>query len=188
MSSTDADRLYREALADAVADARQRAEVLARAAGRSLGEITSLSEVGSQAMPYALEAARTPCRGLHARRPRPAGDLRERQRHLLAPLALLPEPPTRVGDAKATLWLRATGSLSCTEEAGQGVTCFPSRRSRCRYRVCLAVLRAPGGDEVGRSPACSRTLVVGLPALGAAELTASGRVAIVRDRMLLLRS
>ena len=32
------------------------------------------------------------------------------------------------------------------------------------------------------------TLVVGLPALGAAELTASGRVAIVRGRMLLLRS
>jgi uncharacterized protein len=58
MSSSDADRLYREALADAVADARQRAEVLARAAGRSLGDITSLSEVGSQAMPYALEAAR----------------------------------------------------------------------------------------------------------------------------------
>ena len=56
MSSSDADRLYREALADAVADARQRAEVLARAAGRSLGEITSLSEVGSQAIPYALEA------------------------------------------------------------------------------------------------------------------------------------
>jgi uncharacterized protein YggE len=56
MSSSDADRLYREALADAVADARQRAEVLARAAGRSLGDITSLSEVGSQGIPYALEA------------------------------------------------------------------------------------------------------------------------------------
>lgn len=56
MSSTDADRLYREALADAVTDARERAEVLARAAGRSLGEITSLSEVGSQAIPYAAEA------------------------------------------------------------------------------------------------------------------------------------
>jgi len=56
MSSSDADRLYRQALADAVADARQRAEVLARAAGRSLGEITTLSEVGSQAIPYALEA------------------------------------------------------------------------------------------------------------------------------------
>ena len=58
MSSSDADRLYREALADAVADARQRAEVLARAAGRSLGEISSLSEVGSQAIPYYAEAAR----------------------------------------------------------------------------------------------------------------------------------
>lgn len=56
LSSSDADRLYREALADAVADARQRAEVLARAAGRSLGEISSLSEVGSQAFPYAAEA------------------------------------------------------------------------------------------------------------------------------------
>ncbi len=56
MSSSDADRLYREALADAVSDARQRAEVLARAAGRSLGEITTLSEVGSQSIPYYAEA------------------------------------------------------------------------------------------------------------------------------------
>jgi uncharacterized protein len=56
MSSSDADRLYRDALAGAVADARQRAEVLARAAGRSLGEISTLVEVGSQAIPYAAEA------------------------------------------------------------------------------------------------------------------------------------
>jgi uncharacterized protein YggE len=56
MSSSNADRLYREALADAVDDARERAEVLARAAGRSLGEISSLSEVGSQAIPYGAEA------------------------------------------------------------------------------------------------------------------------------------
>jgi len=58
MSSSDADRLYREALADAVADARQRAEVLARAAGRSLGGISSLTEVGAQAIPFYAEAAK----------------------------------------------------------------------------------------------------------------------------------
>jgi uncharacterized protein YggE len=46
LSRSDADRLYREALAKAVADARGRAEVLAKAAGRSLGEITAMVEGG----------------------------------------------------------------------------------------------------------------------------------------------
>jgi uncharacterized protein YggE len=58
MSSSDADRLYREALADAVADARQRADVLARAAGRALGEITTMVEGGGSApIPFAEKAA-----------------------------------------------------------------------------------------------------------------------------------
>lgn len=46
LSRSDADRLYREALAKAVADARGRAEVLAKAAGRSLGGITAIVEGG----------------------------------------------------------------------------------------------------------------------------------------------
>jgi uncharacterized protein YggE len=58
MSSSDADRLYREALADAVADARERAEVLARAAGRTLGEISSMTEGGGVSpLPFAERAA-----------------------------------------------------------------------------------------------------------------------------------
>jgi hypothetical protein len=48
MSSSDAERLYRDALAKAVADAKQRAEVLAKAAGRMLGDISSMIEAGSQ--------------------------------------------------------------------------------------------------------------------------------------------
>jgi uncharacterized protein YggE len=43
-SSSDSERLYRQALAAAVDDARERAEVLARAAGRSLGEISTIAE------------------------------------------------------------------------------------------------------------------------------------------------
>ncbi len=50
LSSTNAEELYRQALAKAVAEARERAQVLAKAAGRSLGEITAMVE-GSAAMP-----------------------------------------------------------------------------------------------------------------------------------------
>jgi uncharacterized protein len=58
MSSSDAERLYRDALSAAVVDARQRAEVLAKAAGRTLGEISAISENGSQPpVPYAEKAA-----------------------------------------------------------------------------------------------------------------------------------
>jgi uncharacterized protein len=59
LSSSDAEKLYRDALAKAVADARVRAEVLAKAAGRSLGEISSMSEVGSQPVPLYREAMDT---------------------------------------------------------------------------------------------------------------------------------
>ncbi len=66
LSSSNAEALYRQALGEAVAEARARAEVLAKAAGRSLGEITSISE-GVAATPYpyadraqALDAASTP--------------------------------------------------------------------------------------------------------------------------------
>jgi uncharacterized protein YggE len=59
MSSSDAERLYREALGAAFADARKRAEVLAKAAGRSLGEITAIVEGGAQPVPLYREAADT---------------------------------------------------------------------------------------------------------------------------------
>ena len=51
LERTDATRLYRQALEDAVSDARARAETLARAAGRELGEITSMVESGSASPP-----------------------------------------------------------------------------------------------------------------------------------------
>ena len=58
MSSTNAEELYRQALADAVAEARARAEVLAKAANRSLGEITSISEAtAGTPVPYYAERA-----------------------------------------------------------------------------------------------------------------------------------
>jgi len=58
MSSSNAEELYRQALAKSVAEARARAEVLAKAAGRSLGEITSIVEGGAaMPVPYAERAA-----------------------------------------------------------------------------------------------------------------------------------
>ena len=65
MGRSDAEKLYREALSKAVADARARADVLAKAAGRSLGAITSISESGATPVPYyaeraALDAGSTP--------------------------------------------------------------------------------------------------------------------------------
>ncbi len=65
LSSSNAEALYRQALGKAVAEARARAEVLAKAAGRSLGEIESISESGAATpLPYAeraaLDAASTP--------------------------------------------------------------------------------------------------------------------------------
>jgi len=65
LSSSNAEAVYRQALGRAVAEARARAEVLARAAGRSLGQIEAISE-SSSAMPYyaerlqAADAASTP--------------------------------------------------------------------------------------------------------------------------------
>jgi len=58
LSSSNAEALYRQALAKAVAEARARAEVLAKAAGRSLGEITTIVEGGAATpLPYAERAA-----------------------------------------------------------------------------------------------------------------------------------
>ena len=51
LSSSNAEALYRQALAKAVADARLRAEVLAKASGRSLGPITTIVEGGASPEP-----------------------------------------------------------------------------------------------------------------------------------------
>ena len=58
LSSSNAEELYREALANAVEEARERAQVLAKASGRSLGQISSIVEGGgSTPMPYAERLA-----------------------------------------------------------------------------------------------------------------------------------
>jgi uncharacterized protein len=58
LSSSDSERLYRQALSAAVEDARERADILARAAGRSLGEISTIVEGGGSApVPFAERAA-----------------------------------------------------------------------------------------------------------------------------------
>jgi uncharacterized protein len=55
LDRSDADELANRALADAVGDARRKAEALAEAAGGSLGRVISVSEAGASAppMPYA---------------------------------------------------------------------------------------------------------------------------------------
>jgi hypothetical protein len=52
MSRSDGEKLYRGALSKAVADARERAEILVKAAGRTLGEINSISESRATPVPY----------------------------------------------------------------------------------------------------------------------------------------
>jgi uncharacterized protein YggE len=58
LSASNAEELYRQALAKAVAEARERAHVLAKAAGRSLGGISIIVEgADSGPIPYAERAA-----------------------------------------------------------------------------------------------------------------------------------
>jgi uncharacterized protein len=58
MSSRNAEELYRQALAKAVDESRARAEVLAKAAGRSIGPIHAIVEGGGSApVPYAARDA-----------------------------------------------------------------------------------------------------------------------------------
>ncbi len=56
LSRSDADALYRQALAKAVDDAKARAEILAKAAGRSLGRVTAMAESGSAPVAFAAKA------------------------------------------------------------------------------------------------------------------------------------
>ena len=51
LSRSDADTLYDQALEQAVADAKDRAALLARAAGRELGDVTAIIESGAAEMP-----------------------------------------------------------------------------------------------------------------------------------------
>ena len=58
MSSSNAETLYRQALGKAVEEARLRAQVLAKAAGRSLGAITDIVEGSAETpQPYYAERA-----------------------------------------------------------------------------------------------------------------------------------
>jgi uncharacterized protein len=57
LSRSDADELYRDALEKSVADAKERAEVLAKAAGRGLGRVIEIVESGDPAIPYAAKDA-----------------------------------------------------------------------------------------------------------------------------------
>jgi len=58
LSSSSSEELYRQALAKAVSEARERAQVLAKAAGRSVGEITAIVEgPAATPLPYAERAA-----------------------------------------------------------------------------------------------------------------------------------
>jgi hypothetical protein len=51
LSRSDADALYKQALGKAVADAKERADVLAKAAGRTVGRVLAMSEGGSAPVP-----------------------------------------------------------------------------------------------------------------------------------------
>jgi uncharacterized protein YggE len=57
LSSSDAEALYRAALAKAVESARLSADAVAKAAGRSLGPVTAIVEAGAQPTPLYREAA-----------------------------------------------------------------------------------------------------------------------------------
>jgi hypothetical protein len=58
LTSSNSEELYRQALGKAVDEARLRAQVLAKAAGRQLGEITSIVEGGADAPePYYADRA-----------------------------------------------------------------------------------------------------------------------------------
>ena len=56
LSRSDADALSKQALGKAFADAKERAEVLAEAAGRSLGRVTAMVEGGSAPVPIFAKA------------------------------------------------------------------------------------------------------------------------------------
>lgn len=56
LSRSDADALYRQALGKAVTDAKDRAALLAKAAGRTLGRVTAIVESGASDSPIFAKA------------------------------------------------------------------------------------------------------------------------------------
>jgi uncharacterized protein len=58
LSVSDRDRLYQDALKDAVRAARAKAAAIAQAAGVQVGAVTNVVENGDQPQPYAYQAAR----------------------------------------------------------------------------------------------------------------------------------
>ena len=59
LTKADSDKLYADALRDAVVDARARAEVLADAAGVRVGEVVSIVEGSAPSGPIAYDMALT---------------------------------------------------------------------------------------------------------------------------------
>jgi len=57
LEQSDAEKLYREALTKAVADAKERATVLADAAGRDVGRVMAMTESGAPALPMLAKDA-----------------------------------------------------------------------------------------------------------------------------------
>ena len=127
LSRSDADALYRDALAKAVDDARERAAILAKAAGRELGRVTAMVESGASDVANVREGRGGARLGNPDRVGHP-GDDRDGERHLRAaersrerrgsaragdsPQALSPTPP-------------ATGSPGADAAAGMGAgACF----------------------------------------------------------------
>jgi uncharacterized protein len=58
LSISDRDRLYRDALKDAVRAAREKAAAIAQAAGVQIGAVTNVVENGGEPQPYAYQAVR----------------------------------------------------------------------------------------------------------------------------------
>ena len=58
LSVSDRDRLYQDALKDAVRAARAKATAIAQAAGVQVGAVTNVVENGSEPQPYAYQAVR----------------------------------------------------------------------------------------------------------------------------------
>ena len=96
LSRSDADALYRQALAKAVDDAKARAEILAKAAGRSLGRVTAIAESGSAPVPVRREGRRRRRTRLPSS-PAPQETTRVGERHLRAALSSPPSGDPRRG-------------------------------------------------------------------------------------------
>ena len=117
LSSSNAEALYRQALAKAVAEARARAEALAKAAGRSLGAITAIVEGGAAPADSALPRSGAAAGRRRRRSFRANRRLGDGHRHLLSPLIM------------RKLEHRSRGVLAA--EIPEGVRFAPACMKRC---------------------------------------------------------